>query len=502
MLLLFNMDNQTLLQYFHWYYNEEEKLWNKARKEAVALAETGITALWLPPAYKANSGNTSVGYDPYDLYDLGEFDQKNTVETRYGTKQEYQEAIKVLQGKGIAVIADVVFNHKAGGDELEKMMVREVNPENREEFTSEAYEIEAWTKFNFPGRSGQYSKFIWNKECFSGIDWAEDRKEMGIYSIQNQYGEGWEEVPSTELGNYDYLMYNDVEFRNPEVRADLKQWGEWYVNTCGMRGFRLDAVKHISTDFLIDWLDHMKNTFAEGFFVVAENWNIESLEELQHYLEITDGRMQLFDSLLHRNFHRAAVEKESYDLTKIFEGSLVQSHPLLTVTFVDNHDSQPLQALESYVEFWFRPLAYALILLRDQGIPCVFYPDLYGAKYTDKDKTGEEVTIALPILSPLAGLINMRKMVAYGLQRDYLDFPNCIGWTRAGIPDQPDSGLAVLMSNGAEGFKAMEMGSEHQGKLMIDAVGGREEEVKVDENGWAEFFCNAESLSVWVFKPG
>jgi alpha-amylase len=323
---------------------------------------------------------------------------------------------------------------------------------------------------------------------------------MGIYSIQNQYGEGWEEVPSTELGNYDYLMYNDVEFRNPEVRADLKCWGEWYVNTCGMRGFRLDAVKHISTDFLTDWLDHMKNAFPEGFFVVAENWNIESLEALQQYLEVTEGRMQLFDSLLHRNFHHAAEERENYDLTKIFDDTLVQTHPLLTVTFVDNHDSQPLQALESYVEFWFRPLAYALILLREQGIPCVFYPDLYGATYTDENKEGEELEVVLPVLPGLAEMTKIRKTLAYGLQREYLDFPNCIGWTRAGIGDKEDSGLAVLMSNGAEGFKAMEMGLQHAGRVMVDAIGGRAEEVSVNDNGWAEFFCNAESLSVWVFK--
>lgn len=494
------MDNQTLLQYFHWYYNEEEKLWDKAKNEAEALAGMGITGLWFPPAYKASSGASSVGYDPYDLYDLGEFNQKDTVETKYGSKAAYQEAIKVLQQNGIAVIADVVFNHKAGADELEKVMVRSVNPENREEFTSEAFEIEAWTRFDFPGRGGQYSSFIWDKDCFSGIDWAEDRKETGIFSIQNQYGEGWEEVPSKELGNYDYLMFNDLEFRNPEVRADLKQWGEWYVHTCGMRGFRLDAVKHISTEFLIDWLDHMKATFEEGFFVVAENWNIESREELQHYLELTEGRMQLFDSLLHRNFQFAAKEKEHYDLTKIFDDTLVQSHPLLTVTFVDNHDSQPLQALESYVEWWFRPLAYALILFREQGIPCLFYPDLYGAKYTDENKEGEEVNVELPVLSSLSAMVKIRKALAYGLQRDYLDFSNCIGWTRAGNPEKEDSGLAVLMSNGAEGFKAMEMGIEHQGKLMIDAIGGRKEEVRVNETGWAEFFCDAESLAVWVFK--
>jgi alpha-amylase len=493
-----NMKNQTLLQYFHWYYDEEDKLWIKAGKDAFSLAEAGITGVWLPPAYKANSGDHSVGYDPYDFFDLGEFDQKDTIATKYGTKAEYQEAIKAFQRQGIAVIADVVFNHKAGGDELEQTSVRTVNPDNRLEFTSDAFEIAAWTRFTFKGRAGKYSAFIWDKNCFSGIDWAEDLQQTGIYSIQNEYGGGWEEVPSTELGNYDYLMYNDIEFRNPAVRAELKYWGEWYFKEFGMNGFRLDAVKHISTDFLIEWLDHMKGTFDQDFFIVAENWTIEGVAPLQHYLEVTEGRMQLFDAMLHHNLFLASTT-ENYDLTKVFDNTLVQSHPQLTVTFVDNHDSQPLQALESYVDFWFRPLAYALILLREQGMPCVFYPDLYGAKYTDKTEEGYETGVELVALVALPTLLRIRKDLAYGLQRDYMDFANCIGWTREGMPEKEKSGIAVLMSNGDTGMKLMEIGIIHTGKVMVDALGIRKEEVLIDENGCAEFYCSAGSVSVWVF---
>ena len=48
------------------------------------------------------------------------------------------------------------------------------------------------------------------------------------------------------------------------------------------------------------------------------------------------------------------------------------------VTFVDNHDSQPNESLESWVEDWFKQSAYALILLREDGYPCVFYGDYFG----------------------------------------------------------------------------------------------------------------------------
>ncbi|MHA4896474.1 alpha-amylase [Pedobacter sp. PWIIR3] len=494
------MTKQLIIQYFHWYYNEDQKLWAKVRDEASHLADLGVTGVWLPPAYKATSGNVSVGYDCYDLYDLGEFEQKDTVEVRYGSKDDYLAAISALKEKGISTIADIVFNHKAGADELERITVRKVDPENRHEFISDEMEIDAWTKFTFPGRNGKYSEFIWDHQCFSGIDYADDLKEEGIFSIQNEYGDAWEDVPSHELGNYDYLMFNDIDSRNPAVREELKKWGEWYYKTCGMDGFRLDAVKHISADFLNEWLDHMKNTFKRDFFVVAENWVVNDVDQLLNYIQITEGRMQLFDTMLHHNMYQAAQNHEDFDLSQIFENTLVQSHPTLAVTFVDNHDSQPLQSLESYVDFWFRPLAYTLILLREQGIPCLFYPDLYGCKYKDKDHTGEEQEIEIIGVPELHELCRLRKECSSGLQRDYLNHPNCIGWTREGTEEVSCSGFAVIMCNGGDGYKDMEIGIRHAGKTFVDALGHCQEEIKVNDEGWAQFKCEHKSVSVWIAK--
>ncbi len=62
----------------------------------------------------------------------------------------------------------------------------------------------------------------------------------------------------------------------------------------------------------------------------------------------------------------------------------------------------------------------------------------------------------------------MRKEYAYGEQRDYFDHPNCVGWTREGIDENERSGCAVLLSNGEEGFKHMEIGKRHAGKVFTD----------------------------------
>ena len=88
------------MQYFEWYLPPDCKLWEKVRTQASYLETIGITSIWLPPAYKCIGGKNDTGYAVYDLYDLGEFNQKGSIETKYGTKQEYIDAIKTLKGNG------------------------------------------------------------------------------------------------------------------------------------------------------------------------------------------------------------------------------------------------------------------------------------------------------------------------------------------------------------------------------------------------------------------
>ena len=104
------------------------------------------------------------------------------------------------------------------------------------------------------------------------------------------------------------------------------------------------------------------------------------------YIDATQQRMHLFDAPLQRKFHDASKAGSNYNLSEIFNDTLVAAQPHLAVTLVDNHDTQPCQSLEAPVSAWFKPLAYTLILLREQGYPCVFYADMYGTEYTDKIK--------------------------------------------------------------------------------------------------------------------
>jgi alpha-amylase len=493
------MINGCMLQYFHWYSSDDGKLWKHLKQDAKKLANLGISSIWLPPACKANSGGHSVGYDIYDLYDLGEFDQKGSIRTKYGTKQEYIDAINELHNYGIEAYADIVLNHKAGGDETELLKAIKVNSDDRNHFISEPYDIEAYTKFTFPGRQKKYSDFEWNHTCFSGVDYDHKTKETAIFTLLNDYGYGWDEVVGEEKGNYDYLMYSDIEFKNPAVREELKKWGLWYIKETQIDGFRLDAIKHITPHFYNEWLDTLRKETGKKLFAVGEYWTQE-LKLLEEYIAVTEGRVSLFDSTLHYNFYAASKEGNNYHMPDIFNNTLVSVNPSLAVTLTDNHDTQPLQALEAFIEPWFKPLAYALILLREAGYPCVFYPDLYGARYTDKGKDSQNHEINLTKTEHLENLLKIRKNLAYGMQRDYFDHGNCIGFTRAGDPEEENSGIAVLMSNGETGTKTMEIGKEHANQVFINALKKSDPEVIINKDGWGDFCCPPGNLSVWIKK--
>lgn len=492
------MANLTIFQFFHWYYPFEDPLWKKVAAESRRLAALGITHFWLPPATKGADGIYSRGYDPYDLYDLGEFNQKNTVCTKYGTMNEFLAAIRKAHQHKICILADTVLNHKAGADELEKFNVVKVDDNNRNHAVSEPFEIQGWTKFTFPGRGQKYSNYIWDFHSFSGIDWAEDKKEEGVFSIVNEYGEGWEDMLEDEKGNYDYLMHADVEFRNPAVRDEVKHWGEWFLQTTNVDGFRMDALKHINPAFIREWIEHMKAFSQKPLFFLGEYWNIHSVMAMKKYIDATGGQVQLFDAPLVNNFHLASQSGRDFDLRHILNNTLLQTDPLLAISLVHSHDLQPLQALDTPIADWFKVLAYALILLRQQGIPCVFYPDVYGCSYKDKGHDGNDYDIVMNPVDGIEMMLRLRRLMAHGEQRDFFDHNNCIGWIREGIREFMYSGCAVLLSNGDDGFKRMEAGKRHAGKKFVDAMGKRQEQVVIGKDGWGEFHCNGGSVSVWV----
>lgn len=476
-------NNETMMQYFEWYLPNDGFWWKRCAAKAENLSGLGISEVWLPPAYKGTS-QEDVGYGVYDMYDLGEFDQKGTVRTKYGTKEEYIAAVKAFHEAGIRVFGDIVLNHRMGGDELEKVRAVGDCPDDRLTQLDREHTVKVWSKFTFPGRNGKYSDFTWDHRDFTGTDWDENVKRKDrIYRFT---GKKWAQQADPEKGNFDYLMGMNVDMSNPTVRRETEKWLRWYLHETGVDGLRLDAVKHISFPFYRELLQHVREGAEQELPAVGEYWSGD-LGRLTYYLDSVDNEMSLFDVALHYNFFNACQAGGWYDMRAIFDNTLVSVRPENAVTFVDNHDTQYGQSLESFIADWFKPLAYALILLRQEGVPCVFYSDYYGNPVKNR-----------PLVPNLGKMIKIRRNYAYGEQNDYFDDAHCVGWVRRGDDEHPDSGLAVVMSNAEGGVKRLFMGERFAGEEFHDALGKCPETVTVDEDGWGEFRTEGGSVSIWV----
>lgn len=476
--------NGMMLQAFEWYLPDDGNHFNFLKDNLDFLKDLGFTSIWLPPFFKG-TGTNDVGYGIYDLYDLGEFDQKGSVRTKYGTKKELLDLIYIAHEKGLRVYADIVLNHKAGGDETEVFKAVKVDSNNRTIEIEEPRDIEAWTKFTFPGRQGKYSDFVWTFQHFTGVDYDHKTGDNGIFKIIWD-DRDWSYSVSGENGNYDYLMFNDIDLFHPDVRQELNTWIKWLIEETGIDGMRYDALKHIDKTFVDDFTKYILS-IKPDFYFVGEYWE-NNQGNLINFIDETNQNIDLFDVTFHYNLFSASKEGESYDLRNLMGSALKAERKMNSVTFVDNHDSQLGQSLESWVEDWFRQIAYSLVLLRKDGYPCVFFGDLYnidsGHKYGGmRDR--------------LIPLMELRRDYAYGSQEDFLQSPNEVGFVRMGDGDHPGR-LAVAITNGPDTAVRMYVGDDQAGKTYIDKLGNNQGQVVIGDDGWADFYVSGGSVSAWV----
>ena len=471
-----------ILQAFAWDMAPDASHWRYLAQHARAIADLGVTIIWLPPAYKGHEGIDDVGYGVYDLYDLGEFDQRGSVPTKYGTRDEYLAAIEALHEAGIAVCADIVLNHRMGADATETVRATPINPQDRHEAIGEPETIEASTRFTFPGRAGAYSDFTWDWTCFHGIDWDEATKRNGLWLFE---GKHWNESVDTEFGNFDYLMGCDVHVTEPRVSDELDRWGRWYVETTGVDALRLDAVKHVGSDFYARWLSDLRTSTGRLLPAVGEYWSGD-VRELEAYLREVPNAM-LFDVPLHYHLHDASISDGNVDLSRLWENTLTASHPDQSVTFVENHDTQPGQSLASTVAPWFKAAAYALILFNEAGVPCVFWGDLLGSPDSDD----------LPAVRELPILMGIRARAAVGEQHNAFDDADVVGFAREGKEEIPGSGCAVILSDRMASDKTLYVGTRHAGEEW-ECIIGDHPSVRVADDGTLTGTVSDGGLSVYA----
>lgn len=341
--------------------------WRFAAGQLPELARLGVAAVWSPVPTKGGSGARSMGYDPYDYYDLGAKNQKGTTATRFGTKEEYLRYVAVAHANGLKVYADVVLNHSGGADQAEEnpLMARlgwDDIPDDAKipgGFLPPGYKpgaavnVRSWTRFLPVGADGTPGggRFPRNFRHFHPSAVHPDRNAP--YHSKN-FGE-------------DYCFEAD----NGYVAKNLSDWGAWLRAQTGVDGFRLDAVKHIEPHFLNTFTRRVRTSAPGPFFTVGEYWDTNP-DLLGRFQSATHNQMSLFDFGLFYAFWDMTEKPGEFDMNVLLSKRLADR--ARAVMFVSNHDVDRAQPINRKK----RRLPYAISLVM-AGRPSIFYRDYFGA---------------------------------------------------------------------------------------------------------------------------
>ena len=333
-------NSNIMMQAFYWDVPMGGTWWNNVASKAPLWADVGITSLWFPPPSKGESGPYSVGYDPFDYFDFGNFDQQGTVETRYGSKAELQASINAAHAAGLEVYADIVMNHNGGG-------TTEFNPNTGGN-----------TNTSFLPASGIFPR---GHNDFHPSSF--EQSDAGVFK-----------------------EYPDLVHKNPWVAGGLwendNSVAKYYKNELGFDGWRFDWVDGYGPEYVKKFVD------AAPGFAVTEYWGPSgglSVGEVQSYINAS-GQAS-FDFPCAKAMASAFGNNNLAELND--RDMLCKSNPDKAVTFVANHDIDEIPDNKKL-------LAYAFIMARE-GIPCLFYSDYEDR--LDKDKMNTLIWIKKSLAS-------------------------------------------------------------------------------------------------------
>ena len=133
-------ENLTMFQAFEWYVPADQKHWQRLLCALPRLRDIGISNMWIPPGCKATNPQDN-GYGTYDLYDLGEFHQKGSRPTKWGSKEDLLQMLAKAEELGVGIYWDTILNHKASADHTERCLAVKVDPDGQISLPSSMFSV-------------------------------------------------------------------------------------------------------------------------------------------------------------------------------------------------------------------------------------------------------------------------------------------------------------------------------------------------------------------------
>lgn len=199
--------------------------------------DLGAQCIWLMPVAESPSYH---GYDVVDYY---------AVDREYGTADDFKRLMAEAHRRGIYVLVDMVLNHSSSQHPW--FLDAAHDPQSR---------YRDWYLFSaqHPGVRNP---------------WGSDNWHRSPYRDEFYFGLFWSGMP-------------DLNVENPEVVAETKRIASFWLDSMGVDGFRLDAIKHLveagrgaqvehqpgTHVFLRDWSAHVRAEKPDAY-TVGEVWD-------------------------------------------------------------------------------------------------------------------------------------------------------------------------------------------------------------------------------------
>ena len=206
--------------------------------------ELGVTALWFTPVLENNSpdGNGSSTYHGYATTDY------YRVDPRFGTNEEYKRLCDEAHSKGLKVVMDMIFNHCG---------------------------------FEHPWVADMPSR-----DWLNTPEWLDARKDKTKPEVNDKYLQtSYKLTPIVDpyASKVDFKetvegwfvpTMPDLNQKNPHVMTYLIQNSEWWIETVGIDGIRMDTYPYADAESMARWMKTLGEEYP-NFNVVGETWVTE-----------------------------------------------------------------------------------------------------------------------------------------------------------------------------------------------------------------------------------
>ena len=204
----------VMLQGFYW-DSYEDSQWTKLQSQADVISQS-FNSIWVPQSGFCNTfgDGKSMGYNP-----VWWFKQNSS----FGTQDKLKQMIATFNAKNVAVIEDVVINHKSGNTD--------------------------WC--DFPEEEWNGKKLEW-----SLADICQDDEAKEKFPVSGNYDTG------------EHFGYRDLDHKGKNVQKNVKTYLQFLKEEMGYKGFRYDMVKGYGAEFI-----KIYNEDAKPEFSVGEYWD-------------------------------------------------------------------------------------------------------------------------------------------------------------------------------------------------------------------------------------